>query len=94
LNAASLLASEGFEQQNSHASLVVLQDQTILRDEGIAVISEEELEAEEALQAPEASTGKGAYLYLVLLLLVFAAGLVAWEQSYPYIRKRLARFRK
>jgi hypothetical protein len=94
LNAATLLANENFEQQNSHASLVVLQDQTVLRDEGIAVSSEEELEAEEALQAPEASTGKGAYLYWILILLIFAAGLVVWEQSYPYIRKRLARFRR
>lgn len=93
-NAAGLLASQEFEQQNSNASLIVLQDQTILRDEGIAVSGEQELEAEEELAAPAASTGKGAYLYLVLALLVFAVGLVIWEQSYPYLRKRIARFRR
>lgn len=88
LSAAQLLTEPTFQQRNSNASLVVLQGQILLRDEGTSAVEETAPDAEAAQQASPVSTGKGIYLYLLLLLFLVAVGLVLWQQLYPVIRKR------
>jgi hypothetical protein len=91
--ATNLLASPSFEQNYHNASLVIVQGENVIRDEGTAAPQQAEEEAETAAQAAPVSDGKGVYLYLLLILLLIALGLIVWEQLHPYVQKQVRRFR-
>jgi hypothetical protein len=84
------LTAPNFAAQHDGARLLAQQGATSIQDTGAAQAAAPETEATE--QAPAASgpvsTGKGIWLWPLLLLMLAAFGLVAWEQAAGWVKGR------
>lgn len=88
---AELLAPR-FADQNRNASLIVLQGDTLLHDDGAPAAAAEPTQvAETASQTSAITDGKGWYLYVLLVLMLFAVGLIVWDQGYQFVKRRFGK---
>jgi hypothetical protein len=86
---ATLLTGPTFPSQNHNANLLLVQGDTVIRDEGAAAAAAIATPAVDPSQgATVAATGKGVYLYMILALLLLGLGLVLWEQVNNYLKGR------
>lgn len=84
------LTAPSFATQHDGARLLAQQGATSIQDTGAAQATAPETQTTE--QAPAASgpvsTGKGIWLWPLLLLMLAAFGLVAWEQAAGWVKGR------
>lgn len=88
--AVAALLAPSFTDQNRNVSLVVVQGDTQLRDDGVPAAAAEPTQvAETTSQTSFITDGKGWYLYVLLVLMLLAVGLIVWEQAHQFVKRRI-----
>lgn len=91
-DAVGLLLNPNLSEQYGHTSLLVLQNDTLIADQGASdTVAEPTLTGETTDLPGVFSTGKGAYLYILLVLLLLGLILILWGQIQRFVKNRFGK---